>query len=78
MPLNSNARKEPRWELTQGAHLQAPTFLPAGISREGWIDITTISDPFRVFVAPSGKVHRGADYYKIYLEELKIPGADHD
>lgn len=68
--------EQPRWEMTQERTVgylglpSAPTFLPTGIDRTGWIDITKITDRFRVFLAPNGKVHDGAAYYALYEKEL--------
>lgn len=60
----------PRWEYEETAG-GPPSFLPAGIDKTGWKDITTVSDLWRRYLTPSGKVVDCADYYAAYLKEAK-------
>ena len=65
---------EPRWELTkhEGPGFGADTFLPAGMSTAGLLDITNIEQRFRVFYNPdTGLTYDGNVYYQRYLDELK-------
>lgn len=45
---------------------QPPSCLPAHLDKSNLIDITTLADPWRKYMdAVTGKIHDGAEYYKL-------------
>lgn len=59
------------WVMDRSHRDGIPSFLPAGFDTSNLVDITTITDPFRVyFDSESGKTFRGADYHAQSQAEL--------
>lgn len=52
------------WVMDASHHDGIPSFLPAGFDTSGMVDITTVTDRFRVyFDSMTAEIHRGVDYY---------------
>lgn len=66
MPVTNS--KQPFWTLDLSC--SPPSFLPEGLDTSDFIDITTLSDPYKVYLDDgTGKIHRGEDYIKKAREE---------
>lgn len=62
-----NKQQEPLFEINTSC--SPPSCLPTGVKSYNLIDVTRISNSWKVYLDPdTGKVYDGAEYYKQLLD----------